>query len=406
MIGLLRKPVREVGTVRRLRSLLRERLSARGRAYLWIVFALGFLGLDTRKNQTYLLFAVAAGVLFVAMFSGRFARARGRLDLNLPARATAGRPLVLRGRVVPEAAAAGEALLSFQQARGVVIEPRQRVIAMDGEPSTLSFTLTAQRRGRYALAAPTLRALDPFGLVAGRAPRPTEHALLVYPRFYALERFDLPHGRRHQPGGIPMSSSTGDAVEFVGTRDYRPGDPVRNLHFRSWARRGAPVVKEFQEEWFCRMALVLDTYSHPHDEESFEAAISVAASITDWLARSEYIVDVLAAGPDLYRVSAGRSLAYLENVLDVLACLEPSRAPPFETVAPSVFEELAQLTTVVIVLLDWDPRRAAFLQRIRALGTEVRAIVVRRGPTTTPLSGDAGEEVEVMSPDDVKRALG
>lgn len=397
---LLRRPVRRAGSFRRIRALLLERMSARGRAYLWIVFALGFLGLDTRRNQTFVLFAIAVGILIVALVTGRLARARAKLELAVPTRATAGRPLLVRGRVVPEAGATGEALISFPRAR-VAIEPRQRVVPLEGEPSEVSFTLTAPRRGRYELTSPTLRALDPFGLVAGRAERPREQALLVYPRFFTLDRFELSHGRRHQPGGIPMSSSTGDALEFMGTRDYRPGDPVRNLHFRSWARRGAPVVKEFQEEWFCRTALVLDTYSR--DPVAFEAAISLVASITDWLARSEYVVDVLAAGPDLYRVSAGRSLAYLEHVLDVLACIDPSPAAPFETLAPTVFDELAQLTTVVVVLLDWDPPRAAFLHRIRALGTEVRAIVVRRGPTTAPIDG---EQVEQMTPDDVERALG
>jgi uncharacterized protein (DUF58 family) len=399
----LAKPVaraREVGTVRRLSGLIRERLSPRGRAYLWVVFGLGFLGLDTRKNQTFILFAIAASVLVVAMIAGRFARARARLELHIPPRATAGRPLTLRGRVLPTEGV-GEGVVSFPRTtRGISIEPRQRVVALEGDASEITFTLTAPRRGRYEIVAPTLRALDPFGLVAGRAPRSREQAVLVYPRFYTMERFELSHGRRHQPGGIPLTSSTGDAVEFIGTRDFRAGDPVRNIHFRSWARRGAPVVKEFQEEWFCRMALVLDTFGQ--NGETFEAAISVVASITDWLARSEYVVDVLAAGPDLYRVSVGRSLAYLENVLDVLACLEPSKAPPFETIGPSIFEELAQLTTVVAVLLDWDPRRAAFLQKIRALGTEVRAIVVRAGPTSTPIDDPS---VEVMTPTEVERAL-
>lgn len=67
---------------------------------------------------------------------------------------------------------------------------------------------------------------------------------------------------RSEPGCSPgpLSSSTGDAIEFVGTRDYREGDPPRNIHWRSWARRGAPVVKEYQEEYFCRIALILDTF--------------------------------------------------------------------------------------------------------------------------------------------------
>ena len=60
-----------------------------------------------------------------------------------------------------------------------------------------------------------------------------EHPLLVYPRFYSMHEFIVPLGRRYQPGGIPLSSSTGEAIEFIGTREYRPGDPLKNIHWRS-----------------------------------------------------------------------------------------------------------------------------------------------------------------------------
>ena len=64
--------------------------------------------------------------------------------------------------------------------------------------------------------------------IPANSPRERDHVLLVYPRFYTLERFAVPAGRRYQPGGIPLSSNTGDAIEFVGTREYREGDDRRS----------------------------------------------------------------------------------------------------------------------------------------------------------------------------------
>ena len=89
------------------------------------------------------------------------------------------------------------------------------------------------------LARPALRVTDPLRLVTGRALARPGQVLLAYPRFYHMEEFVVPVGRRYQPGGIPLSSSTGDAIEFLGTREYREGDPVRNIHWRSWARAGS-----------------------------------------------------------------------------------------------------------------------------------------------------------------------
>jgi uncharacterized protein (DUF58 family) len=169
------------------------------------------------------------------------------------------------------------------------------------------------------------------------------------------------------------------------------------------------VVKEYQEEYFCRIALVLDTFvpgrPGPEATRGFEAAISVAASIADYFSRSEYVVDVLAAGPDLYEVSAGRSLAYLENVLDVLACLEPCPDPPFATIGPALFEKLTQITTVVVVLQDWDDRRESFLRQVKSLGTALRIVIVREGPTTRPWADDDLGEMETMTPVSVERAI-
>jgi uncharacterized protein (DUF58 family) len=237
--------------------------------------------------------------------------------------------------------------------------------------------------------------------------------LVVYPRFFTFDddELELRAGRRYQPGGIPLASQIGDSTEFVGTRDYREGDPLRHIHWRSFARRGQPVVKEHQEEYFSRIALVLDTFleRRPRAVERlrFEAAVSVLASVADHFSRSEQLVDILAAGPDLYEVSVGRSLAYLENVLDVLACLEPCNEPPFAKLAPPLMDKLARLTTVVTVLLDWDRPRQAFLRRLADLGVAVHVLLVHEGRTREPWHASEGEfaEVRLLTPADVDRRV-
>jgi uncharacterized protein (DUF58 family) len=410
---------RRVRVLARLVQLHQERLTARGRFVMWTMLALGVLGLDTHRTQVYMLFAPAAAMLLVAAVYALYSRPRVRLDCRLPERATAQTPVGVTARVTPEQKTqARDVSLSFhrslQRQPGVTFEPRDISVVAEPEKSAEARTqLRIERRGRYVLRGPAARVTDPLRLVTSRAIDAPEQALLVYPRYYSMESFPVPLGRRYQPGGIPLTSSTGDAIEFVGTREYREGDPLKNIHWRSWARRGEPVVKEFQEEYFCRIALILDTFVPPAARgkkaggEAFEAAISVVASIADFFSRSEYVVDILAAGPDVYEVSAGRSLAYLENILDVLACLEPCHEPPFEAIGPQLFEKLAQITTVVAVLQDWDAPREAFLRRVKSLGTAVRALIVHRGPTREPWQQIGSElgEMSQLTPEDVERLL-
>lgn len=412
------RSLRDLPVVRGLVRAYEERLTPRGRWLLGLMLVLGPAGLDTRRTCIFILFSAAAGLFASASIFAFRRRPRVRLTGGFPSRATALAPVPVRIGVESDPARPLPDLFltvppPVQDASRVPLTPREAFLsAAPGRPAEAVLTLAPRRRGRYLLRGPRVGATDPLGLMATAGPALPDSILLVYPRFFALDRFDIPLGRRYQPGGIPLSSNTGDSVEFIGAREYRPGDPVRNIHWRSWARHGRPVVREFQEEYFCRIAIVLDTFlprrPKPRDLEAFEAAISVVASMADFFTRSEHIVDILAAGPDVYEVSAGRSLAYLENILDVLACLEPCHDPPFATVGPVLFEKLSQITTLVAVLQDWDAPRQEFLRRIRSQGTAVRAMIVRDGPTTAPWAGAAEEmgEVSQTAPADVERALG
>jgi uncharacterized protein (DUF58 family) len=385
-----------------------DRLTPRGRYLFVTVVAFALLGLDTRARQVYVLFSLAAGLYVTATIFGFRPRPRVELSCRIPDRATVGTPVRFTAVLSGDGTPISDLFLAWPPLRDpparLEMVPRETFVAIGDDAARVPFTLTAARRGRYVVGGARLRGTDPLGLVTTLPVAIEDSVLLVYPRYYRLDGFDIPLGRRYQPGGIPLTSSTGDAIEFIGTRDYRPGDPLRNIHWRSWARRGEPVVKEYQEEYFCRIAIVLDTFlrKDASDEEraAFEATISVVASIADHFSRSEYVVDILAAGPDLYEVSAGRSLAYLDNILDVLACLEPCYDPPFQTIGPHLFERLSQLTTVVTVLQDWDAEREGFLRRVRASGVAVRGIIVHDGPTSVDWRSAADDlgRLELMSP--------
>lgn len=411
------RSTRTLPLVGKLVRTFQDRLTPRGRYLFCALVLLGAVGLDTRRTQVFTLFAVAAAFFLTSSLWGLFLRPRVLLECTLPRHATAWQPVPIHARITPlRKPLLPDVQCSFLVASGsrrsISFEPHRLLTTLrEKQPAELRVELHPHRRGRYQLPGPVVRAADPLRLVLTREVAAPGQTVVVYPRFYSMDEFPVPAGRRYQPGGIPFASNTADSIEFVGTREYREGDPLKNIHWRSWARHGKPVVKEYQEEYFARIALILDTFvaknAAAQDHQAFEAAISVVASIADFFSRSEYIVDLLAAGPDIYEVSAGRSLAYLENILDVLACLEPCGQPPFQGIAPPLFEKLGQITTVVAVLLDWDASREEFLRRVKAMGTAVRVLVVRGGTTSNSWKQAGAElgEFTVLSPEDVERSL-
>ena len=74
---------------------------------------------------------------------------------------------------------------------------------------------------------------------------------------------------------------------------------MRRIHWRSWAKLGRPVVKEFQDEFFVRHALVLDTFTDPDDVQIFEEAVSIAASFACSIDTQESLLDLLFVDPPI-----------------------------------------------------------------------------------------------------------
>ena len=125
--------------------------------------------------------------------------------------------------------------------------------------------------------------------------------------------------------------------------------------------------------------MIIDTYvPFLGQRQSFEAVLSLSASVADFLARQEFVLDTFAAGPEMYHFQSGRSLAYLDNVLDVLACVEPSVVDPIPELNESMSEELARASTVIMIFVSWNKPRAELINSVRASGAEVVPILVVR----------------------------
>lgn len=365
-----------------LRVFLREKLTDNGRLVFWLFLLANATGMASMIVKIYFVWSVLLALLVTSVVASRLARVRLDVTLDVPRNTTAGAVLDLPLRVGnPTRRAAVDLEIGVLDApRAVRTAPVSLPRLEPGEERDLVLHAEFTRRGHYTLGGVRQDTLYPWGLWRDTRRVRREQAVLVYPRFHPLVRLDIPVGRRYQPGGIALTSHVGDSTEFVSTREFREGDSLRNIHWRSWARRGEPVVKEFQEEYFCRIALLLDTFLARKDEDAFEAALSLAAAIANRLALEEYVVDLFAAGPEIYHFQAGRSLGYLENVMDILACLEPSPEPPFQKIEPVLLEHMGNVTTTIAILLDWDESRARMLQALRERGSELKIVLVRATP--------------------------
>ena len=242
--------------------------------------------------------------------------------------------------------------------------------------ATLTLTLVPQRRGRLELHGIALGRPDPLGLYFGQQTAWNYDALLVLPKIFPVPAVALPGSRRFQPGGMALASSVGDAEEFVALRDYRHGDPLRRIHWKSWARTGKPIVKEYQEEFFVRHALILDTFGHDRASDVFEDAVSLAASFICAMAHSEILIDLMFVGPRPYCFTSGRGLAHPDKMLEILACVDLCRDKPFASLLPLVTARIGQLSACICVLTAWDEQRRHLVAALRSAHLPLKVFVV------------------------------
>jgi uncharacterized repeat protein (TIGR01451 family) len=353
-----------------------------GRVVLWAALAGGFLLLGGLVAPLAFFFSFALSALLAATVVGLPFRPRVTLTRLLPPPVSAGDTLTYRVRVEntgrrPVRHLVIEERLLPPQLRRVEEPPVIDTLA-PGERLEVTLRLRCTTRGVYELAALQAASHFPSALVKWSRRAPVKDRLLVYPRFTALESFDVPHGRNYQPGGIAVASQVGDSTEFFGTRDWHEGDRTRDIHWPSFARTGRLVVKEFQEEFFVRLALVLDVQSRSAREDVLlEKALSLAAGMADVLARQEYIIDLFAAGPQVFHFQAGRALAHFEHILEILAALESGERLDVNALEAALLAEASQLSAVVFVVMDWEPSRAALVARLKEHGVAVRVLSVR-----------------------------
>jgi uncharacterized protein (DUF58 family) len=245
-----------------------------------------------------------------------------------------------------------------------------------GDETEVHMELYPLRRGVLRFAGVTIGRPDPLGIfravIRVSAPQP----VLILPRRYSLPSIALPGAMRYQEGGVTLAANIGRSEEFVSLRDYRHGDPVRHIHWRSWARIGKPIVKEFEDQFFVRHALVLDTFDDEPNSEVLEECVSVAASFACTILTQESLLDLLFVGNQSYCFTAGRGLAHADQMLEILASVNNQASLKFEVLEQSVLNHVAMVSGCICVLQRWDADRQQLVKKMREIGVPVLVLVV------------------------------
>ena len=346
---------------------------------------IGIASIGTVSTEVPIYFVCCGflGLIFAAELTGAILRPRLRVEPRWPATLTAGEAATIPVRVTN---------LSWRPALDVMLTLLERprrvrhvngdvVVSRMGKAAAMDIPLELKpmRRGPLRVPAVDAHSTFPFNLVRIPGGRSQPRSLLVRPTFVPLAGVRLPHEIAADLGEYAPSGDPGESIEYLGNRDYTPGEPIKRLDFRAWARTGTPVVREYQNEQATRIGVVIDSLLprryRRRAERRLEASISLGVAVCDAVLRGGYDVGLLATGTDLYAFDEPDA-DRLGQLLDLLAELMPTPFPSYARMVDDLLAEADSLAAVVVIVTEADEETLTLLRRLHDEGPAVRAIWV------------------------------
>jgi uncharacterized protein (DUF58 family) len=226
--------------------------------------------------------------------------------------------------------------------------------------ASVDYTVRSDVRGRFALGPVSARSTDAFGLAERAVTIQDLGELVVTPTVVPLPATGRAGVWTGAGDNRPRAFASGSA-EDVTVREYRHGDPLRRVHWRTSARTGELMVRREEQPWQSRATVLLDNRASAHRGHgagsSLESAVTAAASVAAHLATRGFVVRLATAdGPptgDAWHDRATPSDA--DRLLEELAVVEPVRRA---TLATGWLSDTSRHGLLVAVLGDVTEDRA------------------------------------------------
>lgn len=400
----------------RFQRFFRKHFTPAGRFFLFITLVAGLFGLNIRRTMIYQLFGISFSLVICAALFFIYFKPRISIRRFLPESCTVDHPLTYRLLITnhipkplkgleyqdetnddlpsytqfvtsPEAkepkrnwfdrrAKYHRWLWLCRMQRGVFINAQTIPEIPADSTAEVKIRLEPKRRGYHHFHGCSLVRSDPFGLIRKLRFFPFQDNLLVLPKIYQVPVLNFIGRPKHQAGTLSAALKMGDSQDFLSLRQYRPGDPLKYIDWKSTARTGKTLVREYQDEHFSRFGLVLDSFTPVVHSEVFEEAVSVAASLFAANAMQDSILDLIFTGPDQFIVSAGRGLADQHHILTILASVATCQNQPFSELKKLVVKHLDRLCGLLVILIDLDKEREELLNELTMRNIPYQALLI------------------------------
>ncbi|MSP59554.1 MAG: DUF58 domain-containing protein [Myxococcales bacterium] len=321
----------------------RLQFTREGKYFVGITFGVGFAAINTGNNLLYLLLGMLLSLIIASGILSEMSLRGLEVSRRPPQRVHAARPFLMGialkngKRKLPSFSIEVEDLVN-----GKPLDKKCYFLKLPaGRRQQTSYRHTVAHRGRCTFTGFRLSTKFPFTLFRKSRLVEDRAEVVVLPHVYPVA---APPPPLRGLSGDDSRGSRARRGDFHGLREYRDGDDPRDVHWRSTARHGRPMVREHEDETARRVSLFLDNALEggaacavTESQEALERAVSLAASLAVHYLERGYAVRLVARGEVLpwaigpsHVARVLRALALLPTVDETIAFAAPPE-PGVET---------------------------------------------------------------------------
>jgi uncharacterized protein (DUF58 family) len=259
----------------------------------------------------------------------------------------------------------------------------------------LRYETSCDRRGVHRFDKIRLTSGDPFGFFRRRRHLDLPAELLIYPAYQPIKRLRLLESHKFAQQQVSRRGTSG---EVIGVREYRPGDSPRTVHWRSSARAGRLIVKEFADEEQPTLTVALDLSAMGNVGEgkysTFETAIRMATSFGYYATQKKMPFRLLGVSPT-WRVPR-RTLSWWA-ILNYLAKVQNDGDEPYER----LLEQTRGIPLLIALVSHPNEATINALRTAHRGGTRILAFFITPDGSLPPLANGLqrrGLNVQSVSP--------
>ena len=310
------------------------------------------------------LMVVAAGLAVALAVAVLFIVGRTRLHLERtiePERVTVGEPSLARLVAANERATPTTPVYATDWVGDEPV-PVEIPVLGPGTSRQMLYSLPTDRRGVVDVGPVVIAKSDPLGLMRRESLYGERRRLWIHPETTRLP--PLPAGFAKDLEGPTSDVSPKGDVAFHTLREYVHGDEYRHIHWKSSARLGTLMVRQYVDNRRPHLTVVFDTRPDTYRDDTFEVGVSCATSLASLAFTGGQSVSVYCGADPILSalVPAGRNA-----VLDHFAAVERAESPiHIARIAASAVERERATSTTVVVSGALPP------QEVVALGVALR----------------------------------